>query len=661
MVELRNYVKDTNVKISLIAHSFKNLPAMLAVNIAAALGAAFVVSNHNPSGAWSFFCVVFVLTILRAIKWKQFHDELGRLTSLADERIDYWYRVYGTLLCLTAIAWAFLGAMTLVDSSHEIEYVVMIIMASLAAGATGIAAPLKKAGKLYITLLLLPVGIIFSLHDTMNYYILSGLDFIFLIVMLMTQHKNYLVIRESFSLRDKNTELISDLQDSNNNLEDKVEDRTKQLKNIAHQDALTGIANRRGLMEWMGGNLNKSAAHDAVILFLDLDRFKEINDAKGHDVGDQVLKMATLRFGSCCRDEFLLARWGGDEFVIASKHGASRDVVSTDLAAALMAEIAQPFYINGEELSLGVSIGAAFYPSDADTFTGVIHAADLAAAEVKRTGRGNLIAFDDRFSETQKKRFELSRALGAAIENEEIRIKYQPIVNARTGCIESFEALARWQHAGRDINPEEFIRLAEETDRIVRLGYWVLEQACTTAHSWYAAGNDQKIAVNVSVKQLIAGGFVSHLKGILKQTKLPAEQLKIEVTESVFDDEYKDIIYTAVEQLKGLGIDILIDDFGTGYSSLSRLHEFPISAIKIDRSFINQIHSRGHAIIKSTIQIARSFNLKVVAEGVETVEQASELHAMGVDYFQGYYFKKPTTELEFESFDIDWKKQGERA
>lgn len=655
-------MRETNVKLNLIAHAFKNLPAMLVVNVVTALGAAFVLSSYNQQGAWTFFSVVMALTVIRAVKWKQFHDEVKQFELLSEERIDYWHVVYGTLLCLTATAWAVLGAMTVLGGVHETEYPVMIMMSALAAGATGITASLKKIGKLYITILLLPIGIIFAFKGATSYYIvLACLDFVFLVVMLMTQHKNHIVIKESFTLREENTSLVKELQDSNNSLEDKVQHRTKQLKELAHQDALTGIANRRELMEWMADNLDHSAEYDAAILFLDLDRFKEINDAKGHDVGDQVLKMATLRFESCCSNEFVLARWGGDEFVIASKQVDSCGAIAIELATELMASIAQPFNINGEELSLGVSIGVAFYPSDAATFKGVIHAADLAAAEVKRTGRGNLISFDDSFSETQKKQFELSRALGTAIERNEISIKYQPIINANTGRIESFEALARWRYEDQDINPEEFISLAEKTDRIARLGYWVLEQACFAASMWNSTGNGQKVSVNVSIKQLIADSFVSDLKTILNQTNLPAKQLKIEVTESVFDDEYRNTIYTAVEQLRQLGVDILIDDFGTGYSSLSRLHQFPITAIKIDRSFVNQIHSQGHVIIKSAIQIARSFNLKIIAEGVETIEQASELHAMGVDYFQGYYFKKPAAELEFEDFDIDWQNKVEKA
>lgn len=654
-------MQETDVQVNLIAHAYKNLPAMLFVNLVTAFAASSILSGYSQNIAWAFFSIVLLLTAIRGIKWKQFQQELEHLKLAGVARVTYWHSVYGVLLCLMGVAWALLGCFTILLGVSEIEYPIMIMMSALAAGATGITAPLKKMGKLYIILLLLPVGIAFSLNGTNNYYILAALDFVFLIVMLMTQHKNHLVIKESFTLRDKNTSLINDLQEINNSLEDTIEQRTQQLKDIAYKDSLTGIANRRGLMEWMSLNLSEADSHDAAILFLDLDRFKEINDAKGHEMGDLVLKMAASRFSKCCSNEFMLARWGGDEFVIVTNQDASSHRIATELATTLIESIEQAFDINGEELGLGVSIGSAYYPSDASTFKDAIHAADLAAAEVKRTGRGNLIPFHDRYAEIQKTRFELSRALGIAIANEEVWVEYQPVINAKTGVIDSFEALARWNYAGQPVSPDEFISLAEQTDRIIALGSWVLRVASEEAAKWLAAGHTQKIAVNASVKQLLDDEFVDNLIRTLKQAKLPTGQLKIEVTESLFADEHKKTILNTVKQLRELGIGIQIDDFGTGYSSLSRLHQFPISTIKIDRSFVSEIHSKGHAIIKSTILIARSFNLEVVAEGVETVEQASELYTMGVDYFQGYYFSKPSAELQFESFDLGWEKQSDKA
>lgn len=189
----------------------------------------------------------------------------------------------------------------------------------------------------------------------------------------------------------------------------------------------------------------------------------------------------------------------------------------------------------------------------------------------------------------------------------------------------------------------------------------IFEQACGQAGLWLQAGHNQKVAVNVSVKQLLADDFVKRLVEILRSVKLPAKQLKVEVTESLFADTHKDTIYSRVKQLKNLGIAIQIDDFGTGYSSLSRLHQFPISAIKIDKSFVMQIQNKGHTIIESALLIAKNFNLEVVAEGVETFEQASELHAMGVDYLQGYYFSKPSSELVFDDFDTSWQDKSNKA
>jgi diguanylate cyclase len=265
-----------------------------------------------------------------------------------------------------------------------------------------------------------------------------------------------------------------------------------------------------------------------------------------------------------------------------------------------------------------------------------------------------MLSFNADYAETHRHHFELSHALASAITNKEIGIAYQPIINVKTGCIDAFEALARWNHAGKAVSPQEFIALAEETDRIVALGYLILEKACTAAATWLKAGHNQKIAVNISVKQLLPEDFVTCLTAILNQTKLPARQLSLEVTESLFDDENIDLIFDKVEQLKNMGINTQIDDFGTGYSSLSRLHQFPIGTIKIDRSFVAQIQNQGHAIIESTILIAQNFNFEVVAEGVETLEQAQELYKMGVDYFQGYYFSKPLPKPVFDDFETKW-------
>jgi EAL domain-containing protein (putative c-di-GMP-specific phosphodiesterase class I) len=245
--------------------------------------------------------------------------------------------------------------------------------------------------------------------------------------------------------------------------------------------------------------------------------------------------------------------------------------------------------------------------------------------------------------------------LGEAIGADRLALAYQPIVEAATGHIAALEALARWYHPVLgSISPEQFVRLAEETDRIVALGDWVLRKACENAITWVHSEHIPKVAVNVSVKQLLADDFIPRVEQILGQSGLPAARLELEVTESLFNDENMSIVLSAVKALRTIGIQVHIDDFGTGYSSLSRLHQFPVSAIKIDRSFVAEMHRQGRVIIESTVLIACSFDFKVIAEGVETLEQARSLYAMGIDYFQGYYFSRPTQEARLEKYLPDW-------
>jgi diguanylate cyclase len=327
------------------------------------------------------------------------------------------------------------------------------------------------------------------------------------------------------------------------------------------------------------------------------------------------------------------------------------------LTRSLQVVISQPVDIQGKTLSLGVSIGSSQYPKDADTAKELILAADLAAAEVKRTGRGQVIAYKAEFANVQRQIFDLSRELGNALLGNEFKLAFQPIVDARSGEIAAFEVLLRWQHPRLGaIAPDVFIPLAEDTDRICEIGDWVLKQACEAAMTWKPglSGHLPKVAVNVSVQQLLSDSFALRLALMLEATRLPPSRLDIEVTESLFDEANIDMVLGNVKALRALGVDVHIDDFGTGYSSLSRLHQFPVTAIKIDKSFVAQLDEQGGIIIESAVMIARRFGFKVVAEGVETLAQASTLSALGVDYLQGYYLARPQFEPLIKRYQPDW-------
>lgn len=661
MKKLTTQEQSINTQLLALAHN--NLPPMLGVNIAASIGAAWILAANGIMWVWIFLGAVLLINGVRFWGWRRFQSMQAHNAMLDTDIVHGWKSTYAIGLYFAAAIWATTVCLCINAESLDVQFPIIVIISALAGGATGVTAPLKTEARIYITILLLPMSTAMALASPPE-FVLSALSFLFLIVMLLIHNNNHKIVKESITLKIENSALISDLKNINASLEDKVSDRTQELKMIANRDTLTEIANRRGLMEWMTEHLNAKVTDDAAILFLDLDRFKQINDAKGHEVGDQVLKMVAMRFKECLTEDMMLARWGGDEFIITTVQRPTSRHIAQEQASRLIEAISAPFDINGEQLGLGLSIGIAYYPSDASTFKEVIHAADLAAAEVKRIGRGQALSFNESYAEIQRYRFDISRALANAIKSEQLALVYQPIIHAATGHVASFEALARWTHPTiGPINPADFVRLAEETDRIVALGDWVLQKACSDAAEWAQPEHSQQknvpmVAVNVSVKQLLPEDFSVRVAQILSNTGLPASRLALEVTESLFDDEHMDVVLDTVKNLKEMGIEIHIDDFGTGYSSLSRLHQFPVTSIKIDRSFILQIQSQGHVIIESAILIARNFNLKVIAEGVETQEQARELYAMGVDFFQGYYFSRPASEAELKEYTPDWQEYG---
>jgi diguanylate cyclase len=647
-------VTDANtisIEMQLMVLAYRNLLPMLIINFAVSIGVAFILYNDGMRSAFYWLFSVFVLSLLRLWSWHHFNKVNAR-QELRDEDYRYWCGIYAAELYVGAFLWMQIFYSANLIAHNESKYALSIVIAAMAAGATGIIAPLKYVGRIYITLLLLPSSILLGLPPIQN-LVLALLCFIFLIAMIISHYNNHTVLRQSLKLQRENTQLILDLQDINISLERRVAKRTEALKRIAYRDALTGLPNRRELLEWMEKMLAINKEGEAAVLFLDLDRFKQINDVMGHDVGDQVLQTIAFRFKELVPENAILARWGGDEFILIIEQAPNTRGRAYTLATQLIEVAIAPFQMNGEQLGLGLSIGIAYYPTDANNPKDVIQAADLSVAEVKRTGRGQVLNYTDTYAQTQRRRFDLSRALSDAIVFSQLTLAYQPIVDVGTGEVIALEALARWNHATLGtIDPQEFISLAEDTDRIIALGDWVLRKACNEAMSWNESS--KKIAVNVSVKQLLSENFASRVFQILNETHLPTQRLQLEVTESLFNDEHLDTVLGTVQKICQQGIEIHIDDFGTGYSSLSRLHQFPVHAIKIDRTFVAQIEGQGRVIIESAVMIAKRMGFKVIAEGVETRAQAETLASIGVDYFQGYYLAYPDPVARLTSFDISW-------
>jgi diguanylate cyclase (GGDEF)-like protein len=629
------------VEDSLLDIAYANLAPMLGMTAMAGLGAALIFAAAGDVWPWMWLAALLALTALRFVGGKRF--ERARSPGYQAGQMERWKHWYALGLYASAMLWI-APAILVAHHTSAGQYTYAIILSALAAGGTGIMAALKREGRIYIALMLGPPTV-FVFWSAESGPVMIALGLVFLCVMLVVHARNHAILHRSVELQLENMTLVQNLRALNAGLETKVAERTQALLDAANHDNLTSLPNRRGLIGWMQTHLDPIHAQAGAVLFLDLDRFKQVNDAMGHDVGDRVLLMVACRLAAAVPENAILARWGGDEFVlVVAAETEPRDQAHC-IAQELVRVIAQPFEVNGQSVSLGLSVGVSFFPSDATDHRSLILAADLAVAEVKRNGRGQVFDYRNSYAATQKRRFDLSRALGAAVDADELEVHFQPIIATATGHVHAYEALTRWRHPELGpISPDEFIRVAEETDRIVALGDSVLRRACSAAAAWTRPSFAPKVAVNVSVKQLREEGFALRVMQILTQAGLPAARLELEVTESLFAEENPRVRDT-IESLRAIGVTFSIDDFGTGYSSLSRLQSLAVSAVKIDKSFVSDLDGRGAIIIESTLMIARRLGLSVVAEGVETREQSRKLVGMGVDFLQGYYYGKPAPEV----------------
>ncbi|HYD63500.1 MAG TPA: EAL domain-containing protein [Noviherbaspirillum sp.] len=419
----------------------------------------------------------------------------------------------------------------------------------------------------------------------------------------------------------------------------------ERIRFMAHHDMLTGLLNRQQLQERVGEAIAQAERSGKIVamLFIDLDYFKHINDSLGHPVGDQLLKMAASRLEQCLRDEDILARLGGDEFIMmlpGLQHGDEAAATAQKALQALEAS----FLIGPHDLHVGGSIGISLYPNDGNDAETLMCAADIAMYHAKGKGRGNYQFFTPALSTAAQHRLLLANQLRQALGRGELSLHYQPQVDIASGRIFSAEALLRWQLPGRGfIPPSEFIPIAEETGLILTIGDWILGEACRQLRQWRDAGHtDMAIAVNLSARQVLQPGFADNVEQILAQNGLPASALDLEITESVLMQPVEDNL-APLTRLSNMGIQLSVDDFGTGYSSLSYLKRFPLTALKIDQSFVRGIgqDQDDMAIVTAIIAMAHTLRLKVIAEGVETAKQATFLDAHGCPSAQGYYYGKP--------------------
>ncbi len=429
-------------------------------------------------------------------------------------------------------------------------------------------------------------------------------------------------------------------------------DMSRKMTHSAQHDFVTNLPNRLLLNDRIAQaiSLGRRKKKSLGILFLDLDRFKYINDSLGHAQGDKLLQSVSKRLLASVRASDTVSRQGGDEFVILLSEIAHPEDAATS-ARKILAALSAAHSIDGQDLHIDGSIGISVYPADGEDADSLIKNADIAMYHAKECGRNNFQFFTVAMNRRAVERQSLESALYRALEKQEFFLHFQPKVNLKTGEITGVEALLRWRHPERGLMPpSQFIPIAEDCGLILPIGRWVMDAACRQAQAWQSAGK-LPVAVNVSAAEFRAPGFVDGVRAVLKDTGLDAHCLELELTERVLMDDAESTA-TVLQELKSMGVGLAIDDFGTGYSSLSYLAQFPIDTLKIDQSFVKKIDTNYEysSIVSAIIGMGKNLGLKVIAEGVETPEQRAYLLSQGCTEGQGYLLSPPIAGAEFTSF-----------
>ncbi len=503
-----------------------------------------------------------------------------------------------------------------------------------------------------------------SPQDISNVWLASaigGFSFMFLATTLLVSvfdaHLANRAAKHAQNLRDLNVDLekqAAELSESNTRLQQEVQERVRseeRIQYLAYHDSLTSLPNRSLFGQLLTHGISQALRYKKglAVLFIDLDRFKNINDTLGHDAGDVLLQEVGKRLRLLLRASDAVARLGGDEFVVLLEELEDEKYVSV-VAQKILSAIVKPFGTPGQEFHVTASIGISSYPKDGEDEKSLMKNAEVAMYRAKEQGKNNFQFYSAELNAHTFERLALEVNLRRALERNEFQVHYQPKVDIRSGHITGMEALIRWQHPDLGtVTPIQFIPLAEETGLIVPIGQWVLKTACMQIKAWQHDGLPPlSVAVNLSARQFSDVNLLHDITSTLAESGIDPALLELEITESMLMHDVEKAI-GIMRALAAMGVRLAIDDFGTGYSSLSTLKRFPINTIKVDRSFIRDIaaNAEDNAITGAIIAMGRSLSLTVVAEGVETAEQLDFLRAHACDEFQGFYCSKAVPAVEF--------------
>lgn len=608
----------------------------IVVNIicASMLVYAFINAN-NTQFKQLWLLSIFVVLALRFIDALFWHRD-------AHQDEDYSQRSivrFSIGTHITALLWCTYTLVVLPDADTIELACIIITMSGMVGGGTTILSAHKKTSMFYSIILLAPGSIVLLLGEEKHQQLFGFLGFTFCMAMVFTAKKAAQFTDKAISLKNENAILVS-------HMEEEVEQRTQKIYELSNLDPLSKLYNRTAFLKHLDRllDITKKEQQTLAVLFIDLDKFKEINDSLGHETGDILLQKTAQRLKVQASSQQLLCRWGGDEFLMALPNVTQSQ--AKKYANDLIQNISVPYEIHGRQCVIGATIGIAIHPEHSNTANQLIQLADTAMYHQKNMQPSQVKVFSSELNQHLAREKMLKENLETAIDNKQISLNFQPIVSTRTNQVTSFEALLRWNLAGENISPVDLIPLAEQYGYISSIGAWVLQQACLTARQW---PKDIAVAVNVSVLQLHDEQFIATLDQALIHNELAPERLHIEITESVFSSD-KATLIQRIKAMQSRGIKVSIDDFGTEYSSLSVIQDLGVNIIKIDRSFVQKLDGNGFAIINAVVQIAAALGYKVVAEGVETQHQADMLKTMGVDYLQGFLFAKPMLASQLDKY-----------
>ncbi|WBM68836.1 EAL domain-containing protein [Buttiauxella sp. WJP83] len=609
-----------------------SLPGILITFIAATVLAFTFVDKNDFQAKLTWWLVMTLILAIRTIDTRMWAK------NQAERDHKSWLLRFSCGCLCSAVMWSVYAVVFYPTFSIEELSTTNVILAAMAGGASSLLSASLLLAALYNIIILIPMSILLMMQPEQYKFNLGGLGVCFTIIMIISSARSANYIKEAILLRCRNKKLVS-------RMEETIRIRTEEVYEISNKDALTGLYNRTAFLsavDRVEQDFKQHHIEGFSIFFIDLDGFKNINDTLGHNAGDSVLVSISARLKSCNAADTLMCRWGGDEFILLVKE--SRHHAIRALAQQITSTLSLPIDVGDQTITLNATIGIAICPEHSTSITRLIQLADIAMYSQKAKYPERVAFYNLDLEHNLLRKIMLNEALKGTLERQEFRLLYQPIVNS-AGQIVSFEALMRWRYQGQEISPVEFIPLMEKSGRIVEVGIWVLEEACKTLAKMRQCNADICMCVNISLIQFYDKGFVNHVKRVIEQYAIPGHLLHLEVTESIFRSDQMQI-NQKVSQLQQCGVKLSIDDFGTGYSSLSVIQNMNIDYIKIDRSFIQHIEQKGLSIVQAVMNMSKSLNFMVIAEGVETYKQRQILEQCGIPYMQGYYFSRPMEQSE---------------